>query len=413
MSDTDIMTDVDTDVKQDTTPKAPKKEKGKLSITVKKIFWIGIAILILLLIMSIIILSTRLFQYSKADDHAISLKSNMDAELDIFSITYENASGDVTVEGADGEKVIAPGTDVEYTIRIRNTDRVAIDYELIPTVKFLSEHEIPILVRIIDPNEQYLVGDAKTWVKVGDMPETSDSATLLKGESVEYIFQWKWPFESGDNAYDTWLGDNVVNENISVEITFDLHAESNLTLQENGGFFGTSLGETILLIIFLVLLLAAIIILILSIFKRKTKEPEPTPVPVAEPAPVYIPTPMPEPEPEIVPILNIDMDAVDIPEPEPIPAPVPTPEPERQTFNGKMAYINIDVLDQSFEDGATITLALLKQKGLIHQQAKQLKILARNGALLQKAFTIEAQGASSEAKRLIAKAGGKIIFTKG
>ena len=176
------------------------KSKTKLTVTVKKIFWIAIAILLFLLILTIIILSARLYDYIKIDEREVMLKTNMDTSFDIFSVTYKNASGEVTVEGMDGEKVVAPGTHVEYTVRLRNKDKVAIDYDLIPDVKFESEHKIPILVRLIGPDEEYLAGDAKTWIPVEELEHMEDFRTLGKNETNEYIFQWKWPFESGNDS---------------------------------------------------------------------------------------------------------------------------------------------------------------------------------------------------------------------
>ena len=85
-------------------------------------------------------LSFRLHEYVKIDDRVVALKSNMDAKLDIFSVSYANAEGVITVEGLDGDKVVAPGTDVDYTIRLKNQDSIAIDYMLMPSSEFLSEH---------------------------------------------------------------------------------------------------------------------------------------------------------------------------------------------------------------------------------------------------------------------------------
>jgi ribosomal protein L15 len=78
-----------------------------------------------------------------------------------------------------------------------------------------------------------------------------------------------------------------------------------------------------------------------------------------------------------------------------------------------MEYINIDELERAFNSGDVITLAILKQKGLIAPSTKQMKILARNGKMLKKAFTVETQGISAEARACIKAAGGTVIITHG
>ena len=387
------------------------KSKTKLTVTVKKIFWIAIAILLFLLILTIIILSARLYDYIKIDEREVMLKTNMDTSFDVFSVTYKNASGEVTVEGMDGEKVVAPGTHVEYTVRLRNKDKVAIDYNIIPDVKFESEHKLPILVRLIGPDEEYLAGDAKTWIPVEELEHMEDFRTLGKNETNEYIFQWKWPFESGDDFYDTFLGNIAVTENIGITVSFEIYSESNTSMADNGGFFGSGAHDIMLWFILFLLLLIAIIILIISIFKRQEIKAEQayvaaTSVPAPEPEPI-IPIIVPEPEPEpIIPIV--------VPEPEPIVVPIPvTPEIKKLKFHGKMEYINIDEFEPIFNSGDVITLAILKEKGLIAPATKQMKILARNGKLLKKAFTVETQGISAEARRCIKEAGGTVIIAHG
>lgn len=236
-------------------------------------FWVAIALLIILAICSTVILSVRLYDYTKTDERALSLKTNMDEELDVFSVTYYDALGEVVVQGSDGEKVVAPGTSVDYTVRLRNTDKTAIDYDLVPQVAFASAHKIPIKVRLLDSEDNYLAGDAKTWINIEELNGISHVGTLAKGESVEMLFQWMWPFESGDDEYDTFLGDTVIEENIGVSVSFSVHSEANTDMNANGGFFGSGAHDNLGLLLFLVLLLAAIVLLIIYklIHKHKKK----------------------------------------------------------------------------------------------------------------------------------------------
>jgi hypothetical protein len=104
----------------------------------KRIFGTALIILILLTLLSAILLTIRLINYISVDDREVMLESGFDKPLDIFSVQYKNSSGEITVSGMDGQKVVAPGTAVDYTIRLRNKDKTAIDYELVPTVTFFS-----------------------------------------------------------------------------------------------------------------------------------------------------------------------------------------------------------------------------------------------------------------------------------
>jgi hypothetical protein len=167
---------------------------------------------------------------------------------------------------------VAPGTSVDYTIRLRNTDKTAIDYDLVPEVSFSSDHGIPIKVRMLDQNDNYLAGDAKTWVDIEELNSVEQKGTLMKGEAVELLFQWQWPFESGDDAHDTFLGNHVLEENIGVQVTFSVHSEANTTLTENGGFFGSGAHNNVGLLLFLVLILAAIALLLVHQFSKKRRQ---------------------------------------------------------------------------------------------------------------------------------------------
>lgn len=394
------------DINKENTEEQNQKKKQRPNVG--GAFWVGIAILIILLLLSTIVLGIRLSDYAHVDDREVMLKSNMDTELDIFSVTYKNKTGEITVEGLDGEKVIAPGTDVDYTIRLRNKDNIAIDYTLIVHVELLENdklpngYDIPLLYRMLDPDDNYLAGDAKTWADGQSLDGLADNGTIARGESSEYLFQWKWPFEADSDEYDTFLG-NIADEDVGIKVTFVLRAEANTSIEANGGFWGSGLGRTVLWWIFFLLLLLAIILLLISVFKRRKVDPEPEPIIIPEPVI------LPDPEPEIIIIPDPEPE----PEPEPEPIPVIIPEPKKEGFVGKMAIINIDVLDANFKDGDRITLKVLKAKGLIHPAAKQMKVLARNAAILTKAFTIETQGVSADARKYITEAGGKVIITKG
>ena len=249
----------------DSVQTTPKKKGPGIGAT----FWAALSILLLLSICSAVILAVRLHDYTQTDDRTLSLQTNMDETLDVFALEYANETGEVTVSGADGEKVVAPGTSVDYTVRMRNTDKTAIDFDLVPQISFVSEYDIPIQVRLIDPDGNYVVGDEKTWAEIDELGEIEQKGTLLKGESIEYLFQWKWVFESGDDEYDTFLGNSSIQENIAVSVSFSVHATANTELAQNGGFFGAENQNNFGLLLAFVALVSASVLLFVYKFARK------------------------------------------------------------------------------------------------------------------------------------------------
>lgn len=380
------------EVKSNDTKKPSESSEKRTSkhtlAKVRKLFWIALGILIFLLLISIVALSTRMYQYAKLADDArvIAITADSVEHFDIFSAEYKNDSGEVIVKSHNGDPVIAPGTDTEYTIRIKNDDNVAVDYTFNPKVEYTGTLELPIEVRLISPNQEYLIGSAKSWGTFEDFNEIELSSTIPKGEVEEYELQWRWLFERGDDEGDTALG-NAPEGSVGISVGMELHAEANLSAEANGGFFRVGVEEMLWLFIFFILLLIAIILLILSIIRRKTAEPEPIVV-VAAPAPA----------------------------PAPVPVPVPTPiasKKKNKGFVGKMEYVNIDTLVEVFNTGDTISLKILKEKGLVNPKATQVKILARNDMPLHKAFHIETQGISSQARQKVIAAGGTIKIIDG
>ena len=246
---------------------------------VKSMVGIVLAILLILTILISTLLAIRLMDYIKIDEREVILKSNTDTEVELFSVQYKNSTGEITVSSIDGTKLVAPGTSVDYTIYLRNKDTVAIDYQLIPDVEYTSELPVPLLVRMLNEDGEYMIGDAKTWVPVSELGTPTERETLMKNESREYILQWKWEFESGNDDYDTMLGSSAINSNIGISMALSIHAEANTSIEDNGGVIGSGLGDFIFDALLLLLLIVAIVLLIIVLLKkRKDAKPE-------EPAP--------------------------------------------------------------------------------------------------------------------------------
>lgn len=78
--------------------------------------------------------------------------------------------------------------------------------------------------------------------------------------------------------------------------------------------------------------------------------------------------------------------------------------------HGQHGIINIGVLDQNFEANEVITLAILKEKGLISKKVGRLKVLA--DGVLNKPFTIKSESYSIQAIKMIELTGGTVIILK-
>jgi hypothetical protein len=368
---------------QKPTKSSEKPEKVTTLANVTKLFWVALSILIFLLILSIAVLSTRMYKHAKLKDEGrmIAISADSVENFDIFSAEYKSETGETIIKSSNGDPVIAPGAKHDYTFRIKNEDKVAIDYTFNPKVEYIGAESIPIEIRLISPDEEYLIGSSKEWGTFDDFKNLEYTSTLVKDEIDSYELQWRWPFEHGDDEGDTALGNAAVGINVGM----GLHSEMNTSKEANGGLFGLGLDDILWWLIFLILLLIAIVLFILSLITRKVKDPEPV-------------------------VIYANHSA---PEPVAVPVPVSAARKKNKGFVGKMAYVNIDTLVDIFNNGDTISLKILKEKGLVEESATQVKILARNDMELNKAFHIETQGISGQARQKVIAAGGTIKIIDG
>ena len=83
---------------------------------------------------------------------------------------------------------------------------------------------------------------------------------------------------------------------------------------------------------------------------------------------------------------------------------------EKGAGHGKQGIINIGVISDSFEPDDVVTLAVLKQKGLIPKSVGRMKVLA--DGVLNKPLTIKAESYSVQAIKMIELTGGKVVILK-
>jgi large subunit ribosomal protein L15 len=86
--------------------------------------------------------------------------------------------------------------------------------------------------------------------------------------------------------------------------------------------------------------------------------------------------------------------------------------PKKRGFNRssrRFNIINLNILEQKFQEGEQITFKKLVALGLISRPRDGVKILAKGA--IQKKLTVKAHSFSKTAKQAIIKAGGKVIET--
>ena len=234
-------------------------------------FGIAVTLLSILTVTSTVLVSIRLYEYTRIDDREIHLTTGLEKELDLFAIEYKNETGEIVVSGADGQKIIAPGTSVDYTVRLRNRDTVAINYELVPTMETIGNYELPLKVRVIDPDDNYVLGSPTLWVPIQALNEVYESDLLISRESAEYVFQWKWDYNGNDN-YDTFLGNLATEEDVGLTVTLGVTATANTNIGINGGFFESGLGEIILSALVVLTLGGSLALLLVPYIRKKLAE---------------------------------------------------------------------------------------------------------------------------------------------
>ena len=166
-------------------------------------------------------------------------------KVEIFKISYENGSGQVTVLSENGDKVLAPGTGNTYRFTLENTAGVPVQYTLTMEAWFGDSKDdtdakiIPVVARVRDYQGNYLAGSASAKTDVLELNKVYQQGTLARAYVAPYTLEWEWPFEV-DDVYDTMLGNLAVKEDI--KLTIKINVVSSYTPASDGGIPKT--GDT-------------------------------------------------------------------------------------------------------------------------------------------------------------------------
>lgn len=199
-----------------------------------------------------------------------------ETNIEIFKISYENGSQQVTVLSENGEKVIAPGTENTYRFALENTGNVDLDYTLKMESWFGEEGEkdpvtIPVLARVLDYKGNYLAGTADGKTDVLELNKVSQKGSLTKGYIAPYTLEWEWPFE-GDDTYDTWLGNLAVEEDITLTIRISTTASYTPTPGSDSGIPKTGDTSAIGLAVAVMVASSAALMLLLVLPGRRRRK---------------------------------------------------------------------------------------------------------------------------------------------
>lgn len=199
-------------------------------------------VVLILLLLSTVILGSRLYGMTTQDQYRVdlSLGDNADGKLELFSIAYSNASGEITVQGADGQKVVAPGTAMDYDVRLKNQDDVIIDFVMEPNAESYTANNIPVQFKLMDDHGNYLLGNENAWATVEEMNQFSHKGSVHPGEVYTYHVSWQWDFESGEDAYDTQLGNS---EDSGLTVSLNTQSAANSAPAGGHNFLGHLRGE--------------------------------------------------------------------------------------------------------------------------------------------------------------------------
>ena len=242
----------------------------------KKAWWIA-GLLLLLILLTTIILLCRSCAFVSIERNSIFLVPpnpgfhvydadqswGTENHIDLFEEEYLGNGKDITVRSENGDKLIAPGTESEYTFNLKNTGNVAMDYSVsIHTRLDIADKEIdlksfPIGVRLRTYSGEYLLGDGKHWEPIYRLDDYVADGTLAVNNYAWYTLEWKWLYdeyiidENGtyvgpvNDFLDTLLGNMSADAPVSLCISISTVATPSEDFEAVGGVQQDFSGDTL------------------------------------------------------------------------------------------------------------------------------------------------------------------------
>lgn len=196
-------------------------------------------------------------------------------EIQVFHAEY-GENGEITVKSAAGDRVVAPGTENQYDLYVRNVGEVPIRYEL-EAQSFLTvvidgeEVQIPVDASFSNPNDSYLLGAENSLEHLGGLDGVKDSQGLSANRQAKYTLTWGWPYD-GDDEFDTLLGNLAAEgEELTVKVAFNVTASYDPDASGGTPMTGdmTSIGLWVALFV-----ISAFALIILLFLRKKEQDEE-------------------------------------------------------------------------------------------------------------------------------------------
>lgn len=224
-------------------------------------------ILLVLLLFTTFLLVHRLGEFAANELNAIFLVQpepkfivededqiwGTETRIDLFKTDYSGIGRDITVESSNGDRLIAPGTEGEYTFTLKNSGNVALDYRVSMDAELYIEgntialDQFPLGIRLRHYSGEYLLGDGETWISVAELEDYITEDTLAINHYAWYTIEWKWLFEEntvddhdrlqlnvGDEL-DTLLGNITAETPITLSVAISTAAEPSEDAVAKGG----------------------------------------------------------------------------------------------------------------------------------------------------------------------------------
>ncbi len=251
---------------------------------IKACTWPLASLLFVLVMISTILLCEHnlLFTYAKPPDKEIDFQVSdsqkvwdTQTNIELFRVSYENDDRVITAAAGNGQKIIAPGTEQEYIFQLSNIGNVSADYQFTAKAVLsggLEDYEVPLKVRLSDHTKRYLVGSNNTWADLTQLNTVAENGTLGANHYAAYTLEWQWPFESGNDTFDTMLGNLATDQDLTLTIILQVTAEQNPDPNATGGSPKTNDEQPVWPYVILLILSIAAIASLSIILRHGRKE---------------------------------------------------------------------------------------------------------------------------------------------
>ena len=202
-----------------------------------------------------------------------------DTKVDIFRVSYENGEQIITVNSSDGDKLLAPGTENSYVFKLKNTGNIAVDYTVEVDAYFSPDGtEIPISTRLCRYDGKWIVGGAEDYVDVPVLDTAEDADVLSAGKYTYYTLDWMWPYESGNDEFDTMLG-NLAAEGEDLTLTIVIKTTAKATWDDvDSGITPPQTGDVSFIDMWIIVAtlcaVLMVVLIIVRVMDKKEKDTE-------------------------------------------------------------------------------------------------------------------------------------------